>query len=192
MCLLQDFYDTMDVGYKCKDGYVTVLSRADDVINVAGHRISAGAIEEVGICLRKQYFFHIFFFLTFCFAKVILECVDLADCAVVARSDQLKGDVPFAFICLRKDSNATERELTEKLVRSVRNSIGPVASFKHLVIVKRLPKTRSGKIARNCLKAMLNNQTYKAPVTIEDNTVFDEIKEALLQKGFENITSPSN
>jgi propionyl-CoA synthetase len=123
---------------------------------------------------------------------VILESTDLADCAVVALKDPLKGDVPFAFVCLRKDSKTNESQLTEQLVKNVRNSIGPVASFKRLAIVKRLPKTRSGKIARNCLKAMLNNEPYKAPVTIEDIAVFDEIKNVLLDCGFENVTDPSN
>lgn len=132
------YYDTMDVGYKSKEGYITVLSRADDVINVAGHRISAGAIEEA-----------------------ILDNEYLADCAVVSLKDQLKGDVPFAFVCVTINYKGSEKEIIDSIVKSVRDSIGPVASFKQAVIVKRLPKTRSGKIARNCLKAMLNNESFK-------------------------------
>jgi propionyl-CoA synthetase len=103
-----------------------------------------------------------------------------------------KGDVPFAFVCLKKDSQKTQEQLTLQLIKKVRDSIGPVASFKRLVVVKRLPKTRSGKITRNCLKAMLNNEPYSVPQTIEDATVFAEIKQVLQVNGFERATEPTS
>jgi len=162
------FYDTMDVGYKCENNFITVLSRADDVINVAGHRISSAAIEEV-----------------------ILENDELADCAIVALKDSLKGDVPFGFVVVTEGLKTEKKKIINDLVQAVRKSIGPVACFKTAIIVKKLPKTRSGKIARNCLKAMLNNEPYKIPVTIEDATVFADIRNTLLDNGFKNISEPT-
>ncbi len=100
--------------------------------------------------------------------------------------------MPFAFVCLKKDSQKTQEQLTLQLIKKVRDSIGPVASFKRLVVVKRLPKTRSGKITRNCLKAMLNNEPYSVPQTIEDATVFAEIKQVLQVNGFERATEPTS
>lgn len=161
------YYDTMDVGFKTPEGYVSVLSRADDVINVAGHRISCAAIEEA-----------------------ILEHPQLADCAVVSQKDALKGELPFAFVVLIQDATISHEILLDELVKNVRNSIGPVASFRQAIIVNKLPKTRSGKIARNCLKAMLNNEEYKIPVTIDDETVFTHIKQVLLNNGYDKISSP--
>lgn len=96
-----------------------------------------------------------------------MENEDLADCAIVAQKDSLKGDVPFGFIVVTEGLRTDKKKLIDDLVKAVRNSIGPVACFKSAVIVKKLPKTRSGKIARNCLKAMLNNEPYKVRILLE-------------------------
>uniref|UniRef100_A0A6I8N4V5 Acyl-CoA synthetase short-chain family member 3, mitochondrial n=1 Tax=Ornithorhynchus anatinus TaxID=9258 RepID=A0A6I8N4V5_ORNAN len=153
------YYDTMDAGYMDKDGYLYVMSRVDDVINVAGHRISAGAIEES-----------------------LLSHGTVADCAVVGREDPLKGHVPLALCVLRKGINTKEREVQEQIVKHVRHTIGPVAAFRSVVFVKQLPKTRSGKIPRSTLSALVNGKPYKISPTIEDPDVFKHIEEAVKQK----------
>ncbi|XP_048214908.1 acyl-CoA synthetase short-chain family member 3, mitochondrial isoform X2 [Perognathus longimembris pacificus] len=152
------YYDTMDAGYMDEEGYVYVMSRMDDVINVAGHRISAGAIEET-----------------------VLSHGTVADCAVVGKEDPLKGHVPFALCVLKKDINATEGQVLEEIVKHVRQSIGPVAAFRNAVFVKQLPKTRSGKIPRSTLSALVNGKPYKVTPTIEDPSIFGHIEEVLKQ-----------
>ncbi|XP_048660539.1 acyl-CoA synthetase short-chain family member 3, mitochondrial isoform X2 [Marmota marmota marmota] len=152
------YYDTMDAGYMDEEGYVYVMSRVDDVINVAGHRISAGAIEES-----------------------VLSHGTVADCAVVGKEDPLKGHVPFALCVLKKDINATEEQVLEEIVKHVRQSIGPVAAFRNAVFVKQLPKTRSGKIPRSTLSALVNGKPYKVTPTIEDPSIFGHIEEVLKQ-----------
>ncbi|XP_053936062.1 acyl-CoA synthetase short-chain family member 3, mitochondrial isoform X2 [Cuculus canorus] len=150
------YYDTMDAGYMDEDGYLYVLSRADDVINVAGHRISAGAIEE---CILFHH--------------------AVADCAVVGREDPLKGHVPFALCVLREGVKTEKEKILEEIVDRVRNNIGPVAAFQKGVFVKQLPKTRSGKIPRSALSALVSGKPYKITPTIEDASVFKHIEEVL-------------
>ncbi|XP_064897595.1 acyl-CoA synthetase short-chain family member 3, mitochondrial isoform X1 [Columba livia] len=150
------YYDTMDAGYMDEHGYLYVLSRADDVINVAGHRISAGAIEE---CILFHH--------------------GVADCAVVGQEDALKGHVPFALCVLREGINTEEGKILEEIVERVRTTIGPVAAFQKGVFVKQLPKTRSGKIPRSALSALVSGKPYKITPTIEDASVFKHIEEVL-------------
>nr|XP_012615207.1 acyl-CoA synthetase short-chain family member 3, mitochondrial isoform X2 [Microcebus murinus] len=152
------YYDTMDAGYMDEEGYLYVMSRVDDVINVAGHRISAGAIEES-----------------------VLSHGTVADCAVVGKEDPLKGHVPLALCVLRKDINVTEEKVLEEIVKHVRQNIGPVAAFRNAVFVKQLPKTRSGKIPRSALSALVNGKPYKITSTIEDPSIFGHIEEVLKQ-----------
>uniref|UniRef100_A0A8C5Q8Z0 Acyl-CoA synthetase short-chain family member 3, mitochondrial n=1 Tax=Leptobrachium leishanense TaxID=445787 RepID=A0A8C5Q8Z0_9ANUR len=153
------FYDTMDAGYKDENGYVYVLSRVDDVINVAGHRLSAGAIEE----------------------SVMLHNA-VADCAVVGLEDPLKGHVPLALCVLRKGVDKTESQLEEEIVTLVREHIGPVAAFRKVLIIKQLPKTRSGKIPRSTLSALVNGRPYTIGPTIEDPAVFRIIEDVVGSK----------
>ncbi|KAM4035303.1 acyl-CoA synthetase short-chain family member 3, mitochondrial [Anomaloglossus baeobatrachus] len=150
------YYDTMDAGYMDEDGYVYVLSRVDDVINVAGHRLSSGAIEE-SVLLHKA----------------------VADCAVVGLEDPLKGHIPLALCVLRNDVEKSADKLAEEIVLLVREHIGPVAAFRKVIIVKQLPKTRSGKIPRATLSALANGKPYKIGSTIEDPGVFKDIEEAV-------------
>uniref|UniRef100_A0A2K6FQC3 Acyl-CoA synthetase short-chain family member 3, mitochondrial n=1 Tax=Propithecus coquereli TaxID=379532 RepID=A0A2K6FQC3_PROCO len=152
------YYDTMDAGYMDEEGYLYVMSRVDDVINVAGHRISAGAIEES-----------------------VLSHGTVADCAVVGKEDPLKGHVPLALCVLKKDINVTEEKVLEEIVKHVRQNIGPVAAFRNAVFVKQLPKTRSGKIPRSALSALVNGKPYKVTSTIEDPSIFGHIEEVLKQ-----------
>ncbi|XP_012513615.1 PREDICTED: acyl-CoA synthetase short-chain family member 3, mitochondrial [Propithecus coquereli] len=154
----QGYYDTMDAGYMDEEGYLYVMSRVDDVINVAGHRISAGAIEES-----------------------VLSHGTVADCAVVGKEDPLKGHVPLALCVLKKDINVTEEKVLEEIVKHVRQNIGPVAAFRNAVFVKQLPKTRSGKIPRSALSALVNGKPYKVTSTIEDPSIFGHIEEVLKQ-----------
>ncbi|XP_058719463.1 acyl-CoA synthetase short-chain family member 3, mitochondrial-like isoform X2 [Poecile atricapillus] len=150
------YYDTMDAGYMDEDGYLYVLSRADDVINVAGHRISAGAIEEC-----------------------ILFHPAVADCAVVGQEDPLKGHVPFALCVLRQGVKTQESKILKEIVERVRTNIGPVAAFQKGMFVTQLPKTRSGKIPRSALSALISGKPYKITPTIEDASVFKHIEELL-------------
>ncbi|NXO49721.1 ACSS3 synthetase, partial [Aramus guarauna] len=150
------YYDTMDAGYMDEEGYLYVLSRADDVINVAGHRISAGAIEEC-----------------------VLFHPAVADCAVVGQEDALKGHVPFALCVLREGIKTEEKKILEEIVEQVRTNIGPVAAFQKGMFVKQLPKTRSGKIPRSALSALVSGKPYKVTPTIEDASVFKHIEEVL-------------
>ncbi|XP_030116401.4 acyl-CoA synthetase short-chain family member 3, mitochondrial isoform X3 [Taeniopygia guttata] len=152
------YYDTMDAGYMDEDGYLYVLSRADDVINVAGHRISAGAIEEC-----------------------ILFHPAVADCAVVGQEDPVKGHVPFALCVLKQGVKTQESKVLKEIVERVRTNIGPVAAFQKGMFVTQLPKTRSGKIPRSALSALISGKPYKITPTIEDASVFEHI-EGLLKK----------
>lgn len=150
------YYDTSDAGIRDADGYVTVLGRTDDIINVAGHRLSTGGMEAV-----------------------IAAHPDIAECAVIGVNDALKGEIPCGFVVLKsgvaKEPEAIERELVAK----VRDEIGPVAAFRLALTVDRLPKTRSGKILRATMKAIADGKTYTVPPTIEDPAVLDEIGERL-------------
>jgi len=150
------YYLTGDGGYIDEDGYVFVMGRVDDVINVAGHRLSTGAMEEV-----------------------LAAHPDVAECTVIGAADELKGQVPFGFVVLKDGADPDPDELREELVQLVRDEVGPVASFKRVLIVDRLPKTRSGKILRRTMRAIADGRDYQAPSTIEDPAVLDEIAQSL-------------
>ena len=132
------------------------MSRTDDIINCAGHRLSTGAMEEV---LSKHE--------------------DIAECAVVGIDDELKGQVPMGFIVINTGTSKANNIIIDETINSVRNEIGPVASFRKVVIVNRLPKTRSGKILRSTIASIVDKKPYKIPATIDDATILDEIKEAI-------------
>ena len=155
------YYSTGDAGYIDADGYVYVMGRTDDVINVAGHRLSTGAMEEV-----------------------LAEHPDVAECAVIGAHDEIKGQVPVGFLCLSAGSAKPHAAIIEDCVRMVRERIGPVAAFKLAVIVKRLPKTRSGKILRATMSEIADGRDYRIPATIDDSTILDEIADGLRGIGF--------
>jgi propionyl-CoA synthetase len=146
------YYKTADAGYKDEDGYLWIMSRTDDIINVAGHRLSTGALEEV-----------------------LAAHADVAECAVIGVADELKGEIPLGLVVLKLGVARSEEEIVKELIHMVREKIGPVASFKVATIVKRLPKTRSGKIVRGTIKKIADGVEYRMPPTIEDPTVIDEI-----------------
>ena len=157
------FYETGDAGLIDDDGYLYIMARTDDVINVAGHRLSTGAMEEA-----------------------LSNHSDVAECAVIGVSDQLKGQVPVGFLCLTNGVNRPHKEIVDECIQLVRDQIGPVASFKLATVVARLPKTRSGKILRATMVKIADNQEFKMPATIDDPTILDEIKEALIALGYAN------
>ena len=157
------FYETGDAGLIDDDGYLYIMARTDDVINVAGHRLSTGAMEEA-----------------------LSNHSDVAECAVIGVSDQLKGQVPLGFLCLTNGVNRPHKEIVDECIQLVRDQIGPVASFKLATVVARLPKTRSGKILRATMVKIADNQEFKMPATIDDPTILDEIKEALIALGYVN------
>ena len=155
------FYETGDAGLIDNDGYVYIMARTDDVINVAGHRLSTGAMEEA-----------------------LSNHADVAECAVIGVSDQLKGQIPLGFLCLTKGVNRPHEEIVRECIKLVRNQIGPVASFKLAAIVPRLPKTRSGKILRATMVKIADGQEFKMPATIDDPIILDEIKDSLQTLGY--------
>lgn len=150
------YYETGDAGMKDEDGYLWIMARTDDVINVAGHRLSTGAMEEV-----------------------LASHPDVAECAVIGAADALKGQAPVGFLCLTKGVNRSHDEIVRECVGLVREQIGPVAAFKLAVVVDRLPKTRSGKILRAIMVRIADGQEYKMPATIDDPAILGEIKIAL-------------
>jgi propionyl-CoA synthetase len=154
------FYETGDAGYVDEDGYLYIMARTDDVINVAGHRLSTGAMEEV-------LGFH----------------PDVAECAVIGVSDDLKGQSPLGFLCLNKGCDRPVADIVKECVTLMREKIGPVADFKRAVVVDRLPKTRSGKILRGTMVKIADGQDYKMPATIDDPAILDEIRTALQSLG---------
>ena len=139
-----------------EDGYVYVMSRTDDIINVAGHRLSTGAMEEV-----------------------LADHPDVAECAVTGIQDALKGQVPLGFLVLNAGCERDLGVISAEVVQMVRDRIGPVAAFKQAVVVNRLPKTRSGKILRGVMRNIADGEEWKMPPTIDDPTILDEISEAL-------------
>uniref|UniRef100_A0A3B4ZSM8 Acyl-CoA synthetase short-chain family member 3, mitochondrial n=1 Tax=Stegastes partitus TaxID=144197 RepID=A0A3B4ZSM8_9TELE len=147
------YYDTMDAGFVDEEDFLYIMSRSDDVINVAGHRLSAGALEES-----------------------VMQHPAVGDCAVVGVEDSLKGHVPLALCVLRKGVQKTEEEVVNEMVKLVRDTIGPVAAFKKVLFVHGLPKTRSGKIPRSSLANLVNGKPYKITPTIEDPEVFKDIE----------------
>ncbi len=154
-------YLTADAGYKDEDGYLYIMSRMDDIINVAGHRLSTGAMEEV-----------------------LAGHPDVAECAVIGVADEIKGEVPLGFVVTKAGVERSETDIARELVERVRAQIGPVAAFKTAIVVKRLPKTRSGKILRGTMKRIADSQEYTMPATIDDPVILDEISEALGAKGY--------
>jgi propionyl-CoA synthetase len=155
------YYLTGDGGYVDEDGYIFVMGRVDDVINVAGHRLSTGGMEEV----LSQH-----------------PCV--AECAVVGAADELKGQVPLGFVVLKSGVSKPREEIIGDIIQMVRKDIGAVASFKKAVVVNRLPKTRSGKVLRGTIRRIADGEKYSVPSTIDDPTILDEIGEALQTIGY--------
>jgi propionyl-CoA synthetase len=154
------YYHTADAGYIDADGYVFVMTRTDDIINVAGHRLSTGAIEDV-----------------------LAAHPAVAECAVIGVADPLKGQVPLGLLVLKAGAASNRVAVGEEVVRLVRERIGPVASFKTAVVVERLPKTRSGKILRGTMRAIADGEDYKTPATIDDPAILGEIDASLKSAG---------
>jgi len=154
------YYKTADAGFRDEDGYVYVMSRTDDIINVAGHRLSTGGMEEV-----------------------LAAHPDVAECAVLGIKDDLKGEVPCGFIVLKAGVNRPPEEIEKEIVALVRDKVGPVASFKLAITVARLPKTRSGKILRGTIKKIADREPWTMPATIDDPAILDEIGAALKEHG---------
>jgi propionyl-CoA synthetase len=157
------YYKTGDAGFIDADGYVSVMTRVDDVINVAGHRLSTGQIEEV-----------------------LGSHNDVAECAVVGVADEQKGQVPLGFLVLKSGVDRPAGEITREVVQMVRERIGPVAFFKSALVVPRLPKTRSGKILRGTMQKIADGQPWKMPATIDDPAALDEITGGLRTAGYAN------
>jgi propionyl-CoA synthetase len=150
------YYQTYDAGHIDEDGYVWIMSRTDDIINVAGHRLSTGAMEEV-----------------------LAEHQDVAECAVLGIADKLKGQLPIGLLTLKVGVTKSHEDISKECVQMVRQKIGPVAAFKTAIVIKRLPKTRSGKILRGTVRKIADNEPYKMPATIDDPAILNEIKEDL-------------
>jgi propionyl-CoA synthetase len=155
------YYQTGDAGFIDDDGYVYIMARTDDIINVAGHRLSTGAMEDV-LSAHK----------------------DVAECAVIGVADQLKGQVPLGLLVLKNGVTRSPDDIVKDVVRMVRDEIGPVAAFKLAIVVDRLPKTRSGKILRGTMRKIADSEQYKMPATIDDPAVLSEISDALQTIGY--------
>src|SRR5258706_608689 len=154
------YYKTSDAGYKDEDGYIFVMGRTDDIINVAGHRLSTGGMEEI-----------------------LASPPDAAECAVLGVKDAIKGEVPCGFLVLKAGVTRGHAEIEKEIVALVRDKLGPVAAFKLAITVARLPKTRSGKILRGTIKKIADGDPWTMPATIEDPKVLDEIGDALNVRG---------
>ena len=154
------YYKTADAGYRDADGYLYIMGRTDDIINVAGHRLSTGGMEEV-----------------------LASHPNVAECAVIGMKDALKGEAPLGFVVLKAGVDRDPAEIEKEIVALVRDKIGPVAAFKTAVVVDRLPKTRSGKILRGTMKKIADHDEWTAPATIDDPMILDEIGRALGRKG---------
>ena len=146
------YYFTGDGGYYDTDGYIYIMGRVDDVINVAGHRLSTGAMEEI-----------------------IATHPDVAECAVIGAADTFKGQLPLGFVVLKAGVTKDEKAILDELVKMIRDKIGAVACYKQSLIVKRLPKTRSGKILRGTMRKIADGETYTVPSTIDDPEILTEI-----------------
>ncbi len=154
------YYKTADAGYIDADGYLFIMARTDDIINVAGHRLSTGGMEEV-----------------------LAGHPDVAECAVVGIADTLKGQLPCGFVVLKSGVERSRKDIETELVALVREKIGPVAAFKIAITVDRLPKTRSGKILRGTMRQIADRQTFKMPATIDDPVILEEIEQAIRDRG---------
>jgi propionyl-CoA synthetase len=161
------YYKTADAGFVDEDGYVFVMARDDDIIKVAAHRLSTGAIEEV-----------------------LASHDDVAECAVLGVADALKGQVPVGLVVLKAGVERPHEEIAAELVALVREQIGPVAVFKTAAVVKRLPKTRSGKILRGTMRRIADGEEYGVPATIDDPAILGEIEEALVGVGYAQESAP--
>ncbi|MDB9817852.1 propionyl-CoA synthetase [Pelagibacterales bacterium] len=157
------YYQTYDAGYIDEDGDVWIMSRTDDIINVAGHRLSTGAMEEV-----------------------LSEHPDVAECAVIGIADKLKGQLPLGFVILKNGTTKPETDITTECVSMIRQKLGPVAAYKKTIVLKRLPKTRSGKVLRGTMRKIADCEEFNLPPTIDDPLILDEIKESLLSAGMIN------
>ncbi len=157
----EGYYETGDAGMMDEDGYLYIMARTDDVINVAGHRLSTGAMEEV-----------------------LAAHPDVAECAVIGVADKLKGQMPLGFLVLNAGTNRPDADIIAEVVQSVRDQIGPVAAFKQAAVVGRLPKTRSGKILRGTMVSIADGSEWKMPATIDDPSVLDDIKGTLKTLGY--------
>jgi len=157
----EGYYATADAGFMDEDGYVYIMARTDDVINVAGHRLSTGGMEEV-----------------------LAHHPDVAECAVVGVADSFKGQLPVGFLVLKAGVTKSEDDIVKDVVQMVRESIGAVAAFKTATVVERLPKTRSGKILRGTIQKIADNEDWKMPATIDDPVILDEITQALEGIGY--------
>ena len=155
------YYETGDAGLIDEDGYLYIMARTDDVINVAGHRLSTGGMEEV-----------------------LAAHPDVAECAVIGVRDELKGQLPLGLLCLTKGVDRPREEIVRECVTLVREQIGPVAAFKLAVVVDRLPKTRSGKVLRATMVKIADGEEFKIPATIDDPAILDEIREAMRSLGY--------
>ena len=155
------YYETGDAGYVDSEGYLYIMARTDDVINVAGHRLSTGAMEEV-----------------------LASHPDVGECAVIGVADPLKGQVPLGLLCLNRGVSRNPADLVAECVALVRDRIGPVAAFRLAVVVERLPKTRSGKILRSTIAKIADGEAWKMPATIDDPAILDEIAAALATLGY--------
>lgn len=155
------YYETGDAGYKDESGYLYIMARTDDVINVAGHRLSTGQMEEV-----------------------LASHPDVAECAVIGVADDLKGQIPLGFLCLNSGVTRQAEQVVAECVKLVRDKIGPVAAFKMAIVIDRLPKTRSGKVLRGTMSKIADGVSWKMPATIDDPAILDEITAALRQNGY--------
>ena len=160
----ESYYQTYDAGHIDEDGYIWIMSRTDDIINVAGHRLSTGAIEEV-----------------------LSEHQSVAECAVFGIADKLKGQLPIGLIALKAGVQKDNETISKECIQMVRDKVGPVAAFKTAIVVKRLPKTRSGKILRGTVRKIADNEEYKMPATIDDPTILDEIKQDLIKNNISKV-----
>ena len=160
------YYETSDAGMIDEDGYLYIMARTDDIINVAGHRLSTGGMEEV-----------------------LAEHPDVAECAVIGVEDQLKGQLPVGFLVLNSGTVKDGSEIVGETVQMVRDKIGAVAAFKQAVVIERLPKTRSGKILRGIMQKIADNQDFKIPATIDDSEILEEIDMALQAIGYSKARS---
>jgi propionyl-CoA synthetase len=161
MNMFPGYYFTADGGYRDEDGYVFVMGRVDDVINVAGHRLSTGEMEEI-----------------------IATHPDVAECAVIGVGDSLKGQLPVGFAVLKAGAKKTPEEIRKELTKLIRDEIGPIACYKETAIVGRLPKTRSGKILRGSMRKIADGEEFKIPSTIDDPAILSEIESALKGIGY--------
>ena len=161
MNVFPGYYFTSDGGYIDEDSYVYIMGRVDDVINIAGHRLSTGEMEEI-----------------------VATHPAIAECAVIGVHDSLKGQLPVGLVVLKAGAQKTEEEIRNELVKMIREKIGPIACFKQAAVVARLPKTRSGKILRGTMRKIADGQSYTVPSTIDDPAILGEVEEALKRIGY--------